>query len=904
MESSAIVYYIHCKSEVVEEEKNLRNVRSERRNCREKHGGSAGPYRSESSEMEKNRNKMAESVFNLTLEILIQLTGEDYTVVKKTSSNGCRAPVCDGWGRPLSPITGSPPHPLIHEDINVQKILELTNKMIELLTGEVPIRCQDVAVYFSMEEWEYLEGHKDLYKEAMMETRQPLPSPGPYRIDSSKMEKDRNKVAKSVLNLTLEILFQLTGEDYTVVKKTSSDACYAPVCDGWGRPLSPIMGPPPHPLIHEDINVQKILELTNKMIELLTREVPIRCQDVAVYFSMEEWEYLEGHKDVYKDAMMETRQPLPSPVPSSKRSPPERCPRPLLPQDHQLLYRDEDLTNINTTETSVRGDQRCKEEIPTGNRPDDGTGSSEGRLISADCKAEDCGITQDTYEEPSIIPDISSALYSKDTSSDPLVQVPSSGPSQADKQEKCHRTGQYQSAHTGEKSCSCSECGKCFTEKSHLVTHQRSHTGKKQLSCLQCGKCLRYKSELVSHQRTHTGEKPFSCSECRKCFAIQSNLVKHQRIHAGEKPFSCSECGKCFARQSSLVRHQRTHTGEKPFSCSECRKCFAIQSNLVKHQRIHAGEKPFSCSECGKCFAEKSNLVTHQRIHTGEKPFSCSECGKCFAKKISLARHQRIHTGEKLFSCSECGKCFYHKILLMQHQESHTGAKPFSCSECGKYFRYKLDLVRHQRTHTGEKPFSCSECRKCFAIQSSLVRHQRTHTGEKPFSCSECRKCFAIQSSLVKHQRIHAGEKPFSCSECGKCLTSKITLVRHQRIHTGEKPFSCSECRKCFAEKSNLVKHQRIHTGEMLFSCSECGKCFTRKISLVRHQKTHTGEKPFSCSECGKCFAEKSKRVQHLRIHTGEKPFSCSECGKCFAKKTSLARHQRIHTGEKPFFLF
>ncbi|KAG9466443.1 hypothetical protein GDO78_016629, partial [Eleutherodactylus coqui] len=102
----------------------------------------------------------------------------DYTVVKKTSSDGCWTPVCDGWGRPLSPITGPPARPLIHEDINVQKILELTNKMIELLTGEVLIRCQDVAVYFSMEEWEYLEGHKDLYKDTMMETCQQLPSPG------------------------------------------------------------------------------------------------------------------------------------------------------------------------------------------------------------------------------------------------------------------------------------------------------------------------------------------------------------------------------------------------------------------------------------------------------------------------------------------------------------------------------------------------------------------------------------------------------------------------------------------------------------------------------------------------------------------------------------------------------
>ncbi|XP_073398208.1 oocyte zinc finger protein XlCOF8.4-like [Dendrobates tinctorius] len=106
---------------------------------------------------------------------------------------------------------------------------------------------------------------------------------------------------------------QFMKPDYTVVKKTSSDRCQDPVSEGWGRPLSPITGPPPHSLIHEDINDQKILELIYKMIELLTREVPIRCQDVAVYFSMEEWEYLEGHRDLYKNVIMEVPQPLTSP---------------------------------------------------------------------------------------------------------------------------------------------------------------------------------------------------------------------------------------------------------------------------------------------------------------------------------------------------------------------------------------------------------------------------------------------------------------------------------------------------------------------------------------------------------------------------------------------------------------
>ncbi|XP_075118392.1 oocyte zinc finger protein XlCOF29-like [Leptodactylus fuscus] len=198
------------------------------------------------------------------------------------------------------------------------------------------------------------------------------------------MERYRNKMAGSLLNLTLEIIYQLTGEDYTAVKKTSSGRYQAPVYEGC-----------------EEINGQKILELINKMLELLTGEVtvlgmlghytvtggvgvmtvslccqvPIRCQDVAVYFSMEEWEYLEGHKDLYKEVMMEDHQPLTSAGRSSKRTTLERCPSPLLPQDDQIFHQHKDVSDINAIsmrikeEPYVSGDEECEEDIPTGNRP-------------------------------------------------------------------------------------------------------------------------------------------------------------------------------------------------------------------------------------------------------------------------------------------------------------------------------------------------------------------------------------------------------------------------------------------------------------------------------------------------------------------------------------------------------
>ncbi|XP_077111955.1 uncharacterized protein LOC143767470 isoform X2 [Ranitomeya variabilis] len=572
-------------------------------------------------------------------------------------------------------------------------------------------------------------------------------------IDPSRMNRDRDKMVEKILHLAIEILFRLTGEDYTVVKKTSSERCQTPVSEGWGRPQRPITRPPHYPLIYEDIEDQEILELAYKMIELLTGEVPIKCQDVAVYFSMEEWEYLEGHKDLYKDIMMEVPWPLTSPVLSSKRTTPERCPRPLLPQDCKQEdpsvsqdHQGEDLTHINTTETYVRGDE---EEIPTDDYPDDFTRRPDGHLTYSVLKSDDLDVRQDTSETNAIIPAIPSSLHSKDIFSDP----------------------------------------------SQTIRKNKSH------------------KKVIKNQIDLAVSKPFPSSECGKYFYLKMmNVVKQQKNHVEKKRFSCSECGKYFNHKSNLNTHKKIHTKDKLASCSECGKCFVDKTRLAKHQRTHTGEKPFSCLECGKCFADKSYLAIHRRTHTGEKPYSCLECGKYFNQKSHLNIHEKLHTKDKLASCSECGKCFVDKSHLAKHQRIHTGEKPFSCLECGKCFADQSYFVRHQRTHTGEKPFSCVECGKCFIKKSDLVPHLRIHTGEKPYSCLECGKCFAMKSHLVKHQKIHTGEKPFSCPECGKYFAEKSSLVIHKRIHTGEKPCFCSACGKYFAQNSYLVKHQKTHT--------------------------------------------------------------------------------------------
>ncbi|KAG9471767.1 hypothetical protein GDO78_022951 [Eleutherodactylus coqui] len=247
--------------------------------------------------------------------------------------------------------------------------------------------------------------------------------------DPPRMEKDRDHMAARILDLTLEIIYWITGEDYTVVKKWSGECVTPCVSGGRSRTQSPITEPSPHSLIHE----QKILELTQRITELLTREVPIRCQDVTVYFSMEEWEYLEGHKDLYKEVMMEDQQPLTSPDGSSQRNPPERCPSPLYSQD---CPEEKEHVPPDHQEISGRMTSGLDEPISVSVNGDEWSRGQYGHLVST------YDVEDNTTQPNSITPNTPLVLHSKDLSTDGASdRKPSSNQSLSGKQKTGCRKG-------------------------------------------------------------------------------------------------------------------------------------------------------------------------------------------------------------------------------------------------------------------------------------------------------------------------------------------------------------------------------------------------------------------------------------------------------------------------------
>uniref|UniRef100_A0A8C5MYF9 C2H2-type domain-containing protein n=1 Tax=Leptobrachium leishanense TaxID=445787 RepID=A0A8C5MYF9_9ANUR len=590
------------------------------------------------------------------------------------------------------------------------------------------------------------------------------------------------------------------------IHEVVSDSSCHEISEGHGRNQNYNTEPPPHSGIHEQ-NHEKILELSKKIIRLLTGEVPIRCEDVTVYLSMEEWEYVERHKELYEGVMMEDHQPV--------------------------ITLDKSVSGELNPPVSL-WDIGC--EIISNNVEKDLNKTRKGRAESATYTERESLASEERHvPEKEIYPITEPTEYSPTDIKEEPTSCDEGNLRDTDMYEPPKPTQTlYTSTYTGAESESHGEGDISHPDISPLSEHTQNE----------------YPSTAIKEESPTYGEGNLTDSDMSEppehTQTEWSADNKREYLKSNPNPVEINHSESLIESRkpdhriyyTDPLTHNSVYKGHSAPS-SEMVEVSYNESDPVIHETSYNEKQPFSTMFRGENSAPKLGLSL-QHVHTLEQPFSCSECGKHFTDSIALKKHHRIHTGNTSFKCIECGKCF-------------------SCSS---------SLATHKRVHTGEKMFICTECGKCFTRASNLAAHIRIHTGEKPFKCPECGKCFTVASHLAAHIRIHTREKPFKCPECGKCFTVASTLAAHIRIHTGEKPFKCNECGKCFSQASHLYNHTMIHTGDKPFKCEECGKCFFRPSTLAEHKTTHTGEKTFICSKCGKCFFWASSLLRHKLNHT------------------------------------
>uniref|UniRef100_A0A1B8XZ33 C2H2-type domain-containing protein n=1 Tax=Xenopus tropicalis TaxID=8364 RepID=A0A1B8XZ33_XENTR len=560
-------------------------------------------------------------------------------------------------------------------------------------------------------------------------------------------KKDKNEERKErILNLTLEIIYLLTGEGYVIPKKKSPTV-------GLGALHAP------GSVIQKE-NDKKILELISNIIQLLTGEVAIRCEDVSIYFSLEEWEYIKENKALYREGIKEEE-----------------------PQQLHPLHCDNEASH-NTNASTVP-------ELSSNNKPS--KMAAEGAVICGDKSTTNPDISPP--QQPPAENGVKSGLPVSKGGSHPersrkphTEQVQGSDPSNpviicsmANSTAPKYLSNTLKPNLTSRKKRSQSECGiKTLPEQIRATGAPTSAPGRSLNSAFPLNYTSRaIKEEPISWQgRSHSGRSVNPLAEqIEKAntfapimgYSFKNSLAANYYLNGIKEEASSGGSHSICSINPLTEQIQRNKLAAPVMGCSLNNRAAANQSHgYGKKLGANATCSPplstpllqvmYCCAVCHARFASYKDLVSHLITHTEEKPISCSICGKSFKRHAEYIRHQKIHTGEKPFICSECGKCFKQRSELNLHRRTHTGEKPFSCSECGKCFKRRSIVVEHQRIHTGEKPFTCSECGKCFTQRSHLIVHRRTHTGKKPFSCSVCGKCFTRHSQLILHLRTHTGE--------------------------------------------------------------------------------------------------------------------------------------------------
>ncbi|XP_068118490.1 uncharacterized protein [Hyperolius riggenbachi] len=288
-------------------------------------------------------------------------------------------------------------------------------------------------------------------------------------------------------------------------------------------------------------------------------EIPVKCGDVGVYFSPDEWDYVEANKEKYAD---------------------------IIPEDPMLEYQ-QGFASEEESASEDEGKPSSRENSPEWKPTFDHSDYSDSELSGGEAGDSDSSYKQKPEDSFEGDPDV-------------RIEYGEDGKPTAYWCLKCEtsckdrwsfqghvKSQRHVNYRADEEEVTCEDCEKVFSARSALIKHRAESHASKRYACDICGLQYEYISQFVIHQRAHTGEKPFECDQCGKRFGHKCTLLVHHRRHIKGKTIKCSKCDKLFDTKSSLSRHMRSHVPKNILKCPVCKRKFEKESFFIRHKLKH-----------------------------------------------------------------------------------------------------------------------------------------------------------------------------------------------------------------------------------------------------------------------------------------------------------------------------
>ncbi len=389
---------------------------------------------------------------------------------------------------------------------------------------------------------------------------------------------------------------------------------------------------------------------------------------------------------------------------------------------------------------------------------------------------------------------------------------------------------------------SCAICSKSSNNKQDLRRHISTMHNEVEDCCV-CGNTFPDRNTLIAHRKTHSDDKSFTCLECSKEYTDLKLFIIHSMRHKNvedliikwnENVVIDSDGGRNPKRDACL------------YSCAICSKGENDRTNMRRHI-VTMHSESHDCCVCGQNFSKKKALQDHMKRHQNDSSFKCLKCEKEFPKLEILHVHAMIHKDvehliinnnsepEACFRCALCSKRCLNRQNMRRHVVSMHSENP-CCCVCGQVFAEKKTLLEHINEHEKENIFRCFHCDKEFTELISLRKHALNHNKDLDhliIPIPKHERALPTKGEIKRSQR-----ERFRCSFCPQTGSDKQNMRRHiYSMHIENR--DCCVCGEHFSNKDSLIDHMKVHQNDRIFNCLTCNKEFYSLKKLNMHRFIH-----------------------------------------------------------------